>query len=450
MKGQETSLYARLPYGPHSLGKAAVESNQRARLYGAMAHAVARNGYSATSVAEVIGLAGVSRTTFYEHFANKQDCFMATYEMLIYRMTKNIRNAHQSAGDWDRALNAAFRALAREVVGDPCGSRIVIVGVPDAKARPAHLARRAGAVWERTLRQSLYSSPRGTDVSEVLITGILGGIRNVIARRLLEDHSELPATCEGLLDWVLSYHAPIVDHTAPKQPSATKDPRTMRCGRARRGNLEGAGARTQAPASRTRSMPRAASEHTGQDEGQPAGLQWCLQESTKPSGGPRAACPAAATDWSCAIRESLGGLIEFIAEHPSFGRLKFSEVWSETDAGTTRAREQLGDFAALLGEGYELSQCPPSPITSEAVTAAIWASLRNETLAGRIRGLDGLHDELTDLALTPFVGPLHEAALSEHSRQGIRDGALLGGSPTALHGQMQAHAQAVATARHAC
>jgi AcrR family transcriptional regulator len=407
-----------------------------------MAHAVARNGYRATSVAEVIGLAGVSRTTFYKHFANKQDCFMATYEMLIYRMTKNIRRAHQNAGDWDRGLNAAFRALTREVVGDPNGSRIVIVGVPDAKARPAHLERRAGAVWERTLRQSLCSSPRGTDVSGVLITGILGGIREVIARRLLEDHSELPATCEGLLDWVLSYHAPIVDHTAPSQPSAAKDPRTMRCGTARRGNLEAGAPRTQTPVSRARSTPRAAGEHKGQGESQPAGLPRRAPQSTKPSGGSKAACPAIATDWSDAISESLGALIEFIAAHPSFGRLKFAEVWNETNVNTTRAREPLGDFAALLGEGYELSQSPPSPIASEAVIAAIWTSIRNETLAGRIQGLDGLQGELTDLALTPFIRPSHEAALSEHSRQGVLDGALAGGSPPALHSPFQARSSA--------
>lgn len=393
-----------------------MESNQRARLYGAMAHAVARNGYQATSVAEVIGLAGVSRTTFYAHFANKQNCFMATYEMLIYRMAKNIRTAHQNAGGWNRALSAAFGALEREIVGDPSGSRIVIVGVPDAYARPTHLARRAGAVWGQGLHQSLRCSPRGTDVSEVLVTGILGGIRNVIGRRLLEAHSELGATCEELLDWVLCYHAPTADRVE-SEPDMAKGPRTMRCGRARRGTLEGGPARGQTPTSSARST---------------AGSSQVYQRRSPARTRPPAACagaiPGTAADWSCAIRESLDALIELIAAHPSLGRLKFTEIWGGANTTTARAGEPLGDLAALLGRGHELSQRPPAPIASEAVAAAIWTSIRNETLAGRTQQLDGLRNELTDLALTPFLRAPSEADLSGSTRQG----ALLGlGSPGA-------------------
>ena len=56
-----------------------VARNQRARMYGGMIEAVAERGYSRTTVAHVIGLAGVSRRAFYEQFANKEACFLATY-----------------------------------------------------------------------------------------------------------------------------------------------------------------------------------------------------------------------------------------------------------------------------------------------------------------------------------------------------------------------------------
>jgi AcrR family transcriptional regulator len=385
-----------------------------------MAHAVAKNGYQATSVAEVIRLAGVSRTTFYAHFANKQDCFMATYEMLIYRMIKNIRRAHQSGGDWDRALSAAFQALEREVLGDPNGSRIVIVGVPDTAARPAHLARRAEALWEQTLRQSLCSSPRGADVSEVLITGILGGVRNVIATRLLEGRGRLPGTCEGLLQWVLSYHTPRANHSESESGTA-KDHGSVR--RRRRGAPEGGGTRAQAPAGRTRSTA-AASKSQGSERRLPA--------IPRQPGGYGGAVSGTAADWPGAIRASLDALIEFIAAHPNVGRLRFTEVWGETNTTATRAGEPLDDFAALLGRGHEISQRPPAPIASEAVAAAIWSSIRNETLAGRAQQLHGLRNELTDLALTPFARAPHEAELSGHPRQGALLG--LGGPPHASKG----------------
>ena len=54
--------------------------HQRNRMHGAMVEAVALRGYERTSVKQVVGLAGVSRRSFYEQFANKQECFLATYD----------------------------------------------------------------------------------------------------------------------------------------------------------------------------------------------------------------------------------------------------------------------------------------------------------------------------------------------------------------------------------
>src|SRR5690242_16547313 len=71
-------LYKRLPRGPHRLGRRAVAQHQRLRIHGAMVQAVASGGYEALSVRQVIALAGVSRRSFYEQFASKQDCFLAT------------------------------------------------------------------------------------------------------------------------------------------------------------------------------------------------------------------------------------------------------------------------------------------------------------------------------------------------------------------------------------
>ncbi len=69
-----------LPRGPHSLGRVAVRASQRERMVRAMTAAVARKGFSATVVADVVSGAGVSRKTFYEHFKDRDACFMAAYE----------------------------------------------------------------------------------------------------------------------------------------------------------------------------------------------------------------------------------------------------------------------------------------------------------------------------------------------------------------------------------
>src|ERR1035437_5126573 len=82
-RGQLAPLYHRLPHGPNGMGRAEVARNQRARLYGAMIEGIHERGYDATTVAQVICLAGVSRRAFYEQFCNKEECFLATYDIVV-------------------------------------------------------------------------------------------------------------------------------------------------------------------------------------------------------------------------------------------------------------------------------------------------------------------------------------------------------------------------------
>src|ERR1022692_3547086 len=104
-----TPLYKRLPHGPHGLGREAVTRHQRARLYGGMAESVYQRGYAATSVADVIALAGVSRRAFYEQFSNKEACFLATYDAFVAASRKRILRAWLSERGWANRLYEACR-----------------------------------------------------------------------------------------------------------------------------------------------------------------------------------------------------------------------------------------------------------------------------------------------------------------------------------------------------
>src|ERR1700719_2099929 len=92
-----TSLYQRLPHGPHRLGAGAVAHNQRSRMYGAMIEAVSSDGYERAGVRQVVGLAGVSRRAFYEQFANKQECFLATFDVIAARGAGRVSAAYRTA-----------------------------------------------------------------------------------------------------------------------------------------------------------------------------------------------------------------------------------------------------------------------------------------------------------------------------------------------------------------
>jgi AcrR family transcriptional regulator len=69
-----------LPKGPHSLTRKQVQASQRQRILDAILDVVGEHGYAAATVADVTSAAGISRTTFYEQFRNKQEAFLTAYD----------------------------------------------------------------------------------------------------------------------------------------------------------------------------------------------------------------------------------------------------------------------------------------------------------------------------------------------------------------------------------
>src|SRR5690348_973912 len=72
----------RLKPGP-SQTQAETRRNQRERLFAALVGTVASQGFEATSVADILELSGVARSSFYEHFKGKEDCFLAALDGLV-------------------------------------------------------------------------------------------------------------------------------------------------------------------------------------------------------------------------------------------------------------------------------------------------------------------------------------------------------------------------------
>lgn len=133
----------RLPRGRHGLPRDKVVASQRRRMQRAIADAMVEKGYVGTSVADVIGRARVSRETFYQQYASKQDCFLdafdAAVDLLLVGAADLLGQADdRSAVDRFACLLAAYlEALA----ADPAAARVFLVEV--YAAGPAAMARRA-------------------------------------------------------------------------------------------------------------------------------------------------------------------------------------------------------------------------------------------------------------------------------------------------------------------
>ena len=131
----------KLPRGRHNLSRTDVSNVQRARMLRAMADVVAERGYVDTPVAAVIERAGVSRETFYQQFASKQDCFVAALEETIGRLAASLAGGLEHAeGTPLERYDALLRSYLDTVRAQPATARLFLIQT--YAAGPAAMRRR--------------------------------------------------------------------------------------------------------------------------------------------------------------------------------------------------------------------------------------------------------------------------------------------------------------------
>lgn len=186
----------RLPRGRHGLSRQEVAASQRDRILWALAETMAHKGYVATTVADVLKAAGVSRETFYQQFSSKQDAFMAAFDAAAARLLDQtlVRSGPADGVDgadagplerFDRVLGAYLDGLAAE----PAFARTFLVEVyaagPEALARRARLQVRVvdllvdelGFGDERRVACDLVVAGTAALVTPLLVQGDLDGVR---------------------------------------------------------------------------------------------------------------------------------------------------------------------------------------------------------------------------------------------------------------------------------
>ena len=165
---RQAEIPDRLPKGPHGLTREQVEGSQRQRILDAILDVVGEHGYAAATVAHVTKAAGISRTTFYEQFRNKQEAFLTAYDEFGNRFLEDISSAtgttpaevlSDSAArlvDWGRRRPLACRAFLVEIhaVGEEG-----LAHRDRAMRRAEELFDRVAA-WVRGVDASLPSPPR--------------------------------------------------------------------------------------------------------------------------------------------------------------------------------------------------------------------------------------------------------------------------------------------------
>ena len=173
------------------------------RIFDAMARAVAAHGYGATAVADVIEECRMSRRTFYRHFPNKEECFLATYDFAVRHVGDQVAVAFLTSGPaWPDRLRRSFETFMAFVVAEPHFARACLVEV--LAAGPRALERRDAAVRRFTafINDAAQAAPGRPMVPPAVPEAIVGGVQSVVTSRLLNGRAhELPELVDDLLFW---------------------------------------------------------------------------------------------------------------------------------------------------------------------------------------------------------------------------------------------------------
>jgi AcrR family transcriptional regulator len=195
--------------------------SRRERLIAAMAHVVAEDGYGAASVSKVVAAAGVSRNSFYEHFANKEDCFLAAYDATVEQVMARVRAATTPTRSRNEALEAGFAAFLGFAVDEPELAWLCVVEV--LAAGPRAIARRDDAMRRFGLFLQEGRAAGGPDVPPVLTEVVVGGIYEVIYARILSHRiATLPQLLPDVLYVWLAPFVGVVRATAVRAAAARR------------------------------------------------------------------------------------------------------------------------------------------------------------------------------------------------------------------------------------
>jgi AcrR family transcriptional regulator len=196
----------KFPSGVRKLPSALIRAIQRERLIAAMLNAAAELGYLETNVQDVIDRAGVSRPTFYEHFSNKEDCFLAAFDTSAERLRKMVNAAAREGGDvWRDRVRFALEALLRFASREPDTARTMVV---EARAASVAAVRRRVELMDDFARclqaEAEELLTEGRTQTAVTASGIVGGVESLLYSRLCrQEYGQLEALLPSLMYFVV-------------------------------------------------------------------------------------------------------------------------------------------------------------------------------------------------------------------------------------------------------
>jgi AcrR family transcriptional regulator len=428
------------------------QSTQRERLLTGMITAANRDGYARANVSAVISEAGVSRPTFYDYFADKDDAFIAAVNEVQDRLLAAIRAGVRDEPP-ELAMQASIRALVGFASSEPAIARF-LVNEPMAGGPTALDARDRGlSALERVIQQRYQRVDPRTPIPDFSPRMLLGGMFRLLASRLRRGEPSLTALVPDLLSWVASYEQPAGDHrwrslkaepsppTSPFVPTEPlRAPDMLPPGRVRMSEED------IAENQRQRIMFAAA--RLAEDKGYAAITIGDITKLARVDGrvfysmfsdkqeafmavhelgfqrvmDVTAGAFFAGSTWPERNWEAGRAFTQFLERNPMIANVGFVEAYAMGSGAVQRLQDSQTAFAMLLQEGYQYvpEDARPPRLALEAIIATIFEVVYQRARSSGRPRLSGLLAHLNFLVLSPFIGPREANAFIERKLKAVR------------------------------
>jgi AcrR family transcriptional regulator/DNA-binding MarR family transcriptional regulator len=165
-------------------GRGGVAEIQRARMVAALVEVARERGVSGVTVAHIVARSGVSRRTFYELFEDRDDCFLAGFDLAVQAAARRVLPAYGVRGTWRERVRAGLGALLEYLDDEPGMGALCVVDA--LGAGPVALERRTRVV--QALIDAVHEGRReargATKPTRLTAEGVVGAVLAVLHARL--------------------------------------------------------------------------------------------------------------------------------------------------------------------------------------------------------------------------------------------------------------------------
>jgi AcrR family transcriptional regulator len=173
------------------------ETSQRRRLISAMAYVAAEHGRRAASVEAVCERAGMSRRTFYEHFTDSEQCFVAAvgqaFDQLFAAITAAVGAEPQ---DWEDRACTTVAALIATLDRDRTLARLCVI--EPHSGSPVALSIRHAAVHRLALVLAAGATVGDEALRDAAARGAVGAILELATDPILADEPLAPIVAPAI------------------------------------------------------------------------------------------------------------------------------------------------------------------------------------------------------------------------------------------------------------